>query len=78
MSDLTLDAIKEFYNNNSDKCSLKIFYDKDENGLAMLSTNSKFGTQPNSVNKVWNYNIFFKIIYPLLIKGSKFIKSIFK
>lgn len=78
VSDLTLDAIKEFYNNNYDKCSLKIFYDKDENGLAMLSTNSKFGTQPNSVNKVWNYNIFFKIIYPLLKKGSKFIKSIFK
>ena len=76
VSDLTLDAIKEFYYNNVDNCSLKIFH--KGNGLAMIYKKNKFGTEPNRVKKIWNYKLLLKIFYPLLRKISRLLKSIFK
>ncbi len=75
--DLTLESVKEFYYNNLEKCSLKIIYDKNENGLAMLHKSANFGTKPNPIKKIWNYNILIKIIYPYLKKLVKSLKSIF-
>tara|TARA_B100001559_G_scaffold188802_1_gene157962 strand:+ start:149 stop:817 length:669 start_codon:yes stop_codon:yes gene_type:complete len=76
--DLTLDSVKEFYYNNTENCSLKFFFNHKENGLAMIYKKNKFGTEPNKIKKIWNYNIIFKIIYPLLKKTSNLCKSIFK
>ena len=76
--DLTLDSVKEFYYNNTENCSLKFFFNHKENGLAMIYKKKKFGTEPNKIKKIWNYNIIFKIIYPLLKKTSNLCKSIFK
>jgi predicted O-methyltransferase YrrM len=72
--DLTIDAVKEFYYNNSEFCSLRIFYDENENGLAMIYKHSDFGSSAKEVKYLWNYNIFFKIFYPYLRKISKFFK----
>ena len=76
VSDLTLDAIKEFYYNNTENCSLKIFF--KGNGLAMLYKKNKFGVAPNEVKKIWNYNFFFRALYPKLKKMSQLFKSRFK
>ena len=76
--DLTLDSVKEFYYNNTENCSLKVFYNHEANGLAMIYKKSKFGTQPNKVNKIWNYNIFLKVLYPYLRRLSRLFKQIKK
>jgi len=72
--DLTVDAIKEFYYNNTNICALKIFFDENENGLAMIHKKNNFGDRPNEVKKIWNYNFILKIIYPYLKKISNFLK----
>ena len=74
--DLTLDSVKEFYYNNTDNCSLKIFH--KGNGLAMLYKKNNFGVSPNKVKKIWNYNFFLRTLYPKLKKISQLFKSIFK
>ena len=71
--DLTIDAIKEFYYNNINNCSMKIFYDKNENGLAMIHKKSDFGIEPNKIKKIWNYNLAIKVVYPYLRKIAKFL-----
>ena len=76
--DLTLDSVKEFYENNIENCSLKVFYNNKQNGLAMIHKTTKFLTEPNKIKKIWNYNIVFKIVYPLLKKLSNIYKLIFK
>ncbi len=76
--DLTLDSVKEFFYNNTENCSLKIFFNHGANGLAMIYKKSKFGLQPNKVKKIWNYNIFLKVLYPYLRKLSRLFKSIYK
>ena len=76
--DLTLDSVKDFYYNNTENCSLKIFFNHKENGLAMIYKKSKFGVQPIKVNKIWNYNIFLKLCYPYLKRLSRFLKLIYK
>ncbi len=76
--DLTLDSVKEFYYNNTENCSLKIFFNHKENGLAMIYKKNKFGFEPKKVNKIWNYNILIKILYPYLRRLSKLFKSIHK
>ena len=76
--DLTLDAVKEFYYNNTENCSLKIFFNEKENGLAMIYKKKEFGFQPNKMNNIWNYNILFKILYPYLKKLRQLFKSIYK
>jgi len=74
--DLTIDAVKEFYYNNSEYCSLRIFFDEHENGLAMIYKHSDFGSGANEVKHLWNYNISLRIFYPYLRKISKFLKTI--
>lgn len=76
--DLTLDCVKEFYESNIDNCSLKVFYNNKQNGLAMIHKTNKFMAEPNKIKKIWNYNFIFKILYPLLKKVSNIYKSIFK
>ena len=76
--DLTLEAIKNFYYNNSKICSLKIFYDDKENGLAMIHKKSELGDEPNRITKIWNYNPFLKIIYPFLKKLKMLLRKYFK
>ena len=76
--DLTLDAVKEFYYNNTENCSLKFFFNHKENGLAMIYKKNKFGIHPNKVTKIWNYNIFLKAAYPYLRGLSQLFKSIYK
>ena len=73
--DLTIDAVKEFYYNNSEICSLKILFDKNENGLAVIHKINNFGDEPNGVQKIWNYNLIVKMIYPYLKKIAKFFKK---
>lgn len=73
--DLTIDAVKEFYYNNTEICSLKIFYDQDENGLAMIHKKVNFGNEPNIVKKIWNYNFLLRLIYPYLRKISGILKK---
>ncbi len=76
--DLTLDAVKEFYYNNTENCSLKLFFHDKENGLAMIYKKQEFGAQPNKISNIWNYNIFFKILYPYLRRLSQLFKKIHK
>ena len=76
--DLTLDSVKDFYYNNTENCSLKIFFNHKENGLAMIYKKSKFGNQPIKINKIWNYNIFLRLCYPYLKRLSRFLKLIYK
>ena len=76
--DLTLDAVKEFYYNNTENCSLKLFFHDKENGLAMIYKKQEFGAQPNKISNIWNYNIFLKILYPYLRRLSRLFKSIHK
>ena len=76
--DLTLEAVKEFYESNMENCSLKVFYNNKQNGLAMIHKTKKFGTEPNSIKKIWNYNIFLKLAYPYLKRLSQFFRSIYK
>ncbi len=73
-----MDAVKEFYYNNIDNCSLRIFYDRNENGLAMIYKNKEFASLPNQIQKIWNYNPLIKIIYPYLKKIFRIFKSLFK
>ncbi len=70
--DLTDEAIKDFYYSNINH----IFYTRyfGENGLAKLTKLSDLFTEANKVNKIWNYNILIKIIYPYLRKISKLLK----
>lgn len=72
--DLTIDAVKEFYYNNTEFCSLKILFDQNENGLAVIHKKNNFGDEPNKIFKIWNYNPIIKIIYPYLRKIAKFFK----
>ncbi len=72
--DLTIDAIKEFYFNNTDKCSLRIIYDADENGLAMLHKKDDFGNDANKIQKIWNYNFLIRLFYPYMRMISKIFK----
>jgi len=76
--DLTLDAVKELYENNIENCSLKLFYNNKQNGLAMIHKTNNFMTEPNKIKKIWNYNFILKILYPILKKMSGLYKSIFK
>ena len=76
--DLTLDSIKEFYYNNTENCSLKLFFNNNENGLAMIYKKKKFGSQPNKIKNIWNYNIFIKLLYPYLRRLKRLFKSISK
>jgi len=72
--DLTIDAVKEFYYNNNEFCSLKILFDKNENGLACIHKKTNFGDEANKIFKIWNYNLIIKMVYPYLRKISKFFK----
>jgi len=72
--DLTLTAVKEFYYNNNSVCSLKVFFNKSENGLAMIYKKTDFGSEPKAVKKIWNYNIIFRLIYPSLRRIIRFLK----
>ncbi len=73
--DLTIDAVKEFYYNNTEICSLKILFDQNENGLAVIQKKNNFGDSPNNIKKIWNYNFFIKLIYPYLRKIAKLFKK---
>ncbi len=76
--DLTLDAIKEFYYSNMNLCSLKIFLDNQENGLAMIHKKGNFEIEANPIKQVWNYNGFIKIIYPFLKKIKMILRNFLK
>ena len=76
--DLIDDATKEFYYNNIDKIFYTKYMNSLENGLVKLYKTSDLYNEPNSDKKIWNYNIFIKIIYPYLRKIRKLIKIIFK
>ena len=73
--DLTIDAVKEFYYNNTEICSLKILFDQNENGLAVIIKKNNFGENPNEIQKIWNYNFIIKLIYPYLRKITKLFKK---
>ena len=73
--DLTVDAVKEFYYNNTEICSLKILFDQNENGLAVIQKKNNFGDSPNKIQKIWNYNFIVKLIYPYLRKTAKLFKK---
>tara|TARA_B100000795_G_C22722812_1_gene408191 strand:+ start:245 stop:925 length:681 start_codon:yes stop_codon:yes gene_type:complete len=70
--DLTDEAIKSFYYSNIEKTFYTRYY--GENGLAKLLKYSDLLDEPNQINKLWNYNIFIKILYPYLRKISKIFK----
>ena len=76
--DLIDDVVKEFYYNNIDKIFYTKYMNTKENGLVKLYKTSDLYNEPNSDKKIWNYNIFIKIIYPYLRKIRKLIKIIFK
>ncbi len=76
--DLIDDAAKEFYYKNTDKIIYTKYMNFPENGLVKLYKTSNFLEDPNFDGKIWNYNIFVKIIYPYLRKIRKLIKNIFK
>ncbi len=76
--DLIDDAAKEFYYNNIDKVSYTKYMNSKENGLVKLTKISDLYSEPNSEKKIWNYNIFLKIMYPHLRKIRKFIKTFLK
>ncbi|WP_415299610.1 class I SAM-dependent methyltransferase [Candidatus Pelagibacter sp. Uisw_134_02] len=69
--DLTSDIIKEFYYNNNEK----VLYTKHfgENGLGKIYKLVDFNIEANKTKKIWNYNIFIKIIYPYLRMFKKLI-----
>jgi len=66
--DLIDDVVKEFYYNNIDKFSYTKYMNFKENGLVKLYKTSDFYSEPNLDKKIWNYNIFIRIIYPYLRK----------
>tara|TARA_B100000767_G_scaffold273762_1_gene304867 strand:+ start:2883 stop:3563 length:681 start_codon:yes stop_codon:yes gene_type:complete len=70
--DLTDEAIKSFYYSNIEKTFYTRYY--GENGLAKLLKYTDLLDEPNQINKLWNYNIFIKILYPYLRKISKIFK----
>ncbi len=75
--DLIDDAVKEFYYNNADKISYVKYMNFKENGLIKLYKTCDLFDEPNSDKKMWNYNIFFKIIYPYLRLIKKLTKKVF-
>ncbi|MDB4232607.1 class I SAM-dependent methyltransferase [Candidatus Pelagibacter sp.] len=70
--DLTDEAIKDFYYSNTQNIFYTRYY--GENGLAKLLKYSNLFDEPNKISKLWNYNIFIKILYPYLRKISKIFK----
>jgi hypothetical protein len=70
--DLTDDAIKDFYYSNIKNIFYTRYY--GENGLAKLVKYSNLLDEPIPVSKIWNYNIFIKILYPYLRRISKYFK----
>jgi len=71
--DLTDDAVKEFYYNNSEKTSYTKWF--GENGLGNFNKTAKLFEKPNPKKKNWNYNVLLKILYPHLRKIKKLFKS---
>ena len=71
--DLTSDAVREFYYNNMEKGYYCKHY--GETGLGMYNKTSNFLDEANPEKKLWNYNIFIKILYPHFKKLAKAIKS---
>ena len=45
-----------------------------ENGLGKFYKLSNLFEEPNPYKKLWNYNIFIKILYPYLRKLAKLIR----
>ena len=70
--DLTDYSVKEFYYNNINKASYRIYYDEGENGLGKIIKKTEFNDEPNLTKKIWNYNIIIKLFYPYLRKIKKF------
>ncbi len=70
--DLTSDAVKEFYYNNMEKTHYTKYF--GENGLGKFYKLSNLFEEPNPYKKLWNYNIFIKILYPYLRKLAKLIR----
>ena len=75
--DLIDNATKEFYYNNIDKISYVKYMNFNENGLVKLYKTSDLFDEPNSDKKIWNYNVFLKIIYPYLLLIKKLTKKVF-
>ena len=76
--DLIDEAAKEFYYKNTENIIYTKYMNFPENGLVKLYKTSNFLEEPNFDRKIWNYNIFIKIVYPYLRKIRKLIKIIFK
>jgi len=70
--DLTDDAVKDFYYNNSNKTSYTKYF--GESGLGSFIKTVELFEESNPKKKIWNYNIFLKILYPYLRKIKKLIK----
>ena len=70
--DLTDEAIKEFYYNNTENVIYTKYY--GENGLAGIKKLTNLYDDPNPSKKIWKYNFFIKLIYPYLRKIKNFFK----
>jgi len=69
--DLTDETIKDFYYNNIEKTLYTKYF--GENGLGKIYKLVNFNEDANQYNKIWNYNLLIKMIYPLLRKIKKLI-----